>query len=131
MRWLLISLAVVGGVWLLAIIALLISGRHGAARELATFLPHLVGLFRGLLKDPDVPRSTKVWLWFGIAWVVSPIDLIPEFLPVIGPLDDAIVAAIILRRVVNKSGPNAIRRNWSGGESGLDVVLRLSGLGPN
>jgi uncharacterized membrane protein YkvA (DUF1232 family) len=128
MRWLLISLAIAGGVWLLAIVALLVSGRGGAARELATFLPHLVGLFRGLLKDPDVPRSAKVWLWVGIAWVVSPIDLIPEFLPVVGPLDDALVAAIVLRRVVRKSGADAIRRNWGGGEAGLEVLLRLGGV---
>ena len=127
MRTLLLAVGVVVGIWLAVFVALLVSGRSGAARELATFVPHLVGLFRRLLQDPAVPRRAKVWLWVALIWIASPIDLIPEFLPVVGPLDDALVAAIALRRLVRASGPDAIRRHWRGGEGSLDVLLRMSG----
>src|SRR5207253_1910582 len=69
-------------------------GRRTAAREVAALLPNLFGLFKGLVRDPRVPRGSKALLLFGAAWVASPIDLIPEFIPVLGPLDDAVVAAL-------------------------------------
>jgi hypothetical protein len=61
-------------------------------------------LFKGLIGDPRVPRSSKALLLFGAAWIASPIDLIPEFIPLLGPLDDAVVAALILRRLVRTAG---------------------------
>ncbi|MDP9299996.1 MAG: DUF1232 domain-containing protein [Actinomycetota bacterium] len=111
------------GVWILAIVALAVAGRRSAARELATLLPNLVMLFRGLLRDERVPRGSKALLWFAIAWVVSPIDLIPEFIPIAGPLDDAIVAALVLRHVLRTSGPDVVGDHWRGDPATLARIL--------
>lgn len=127
MRAIVISLLIAAALWLLTVISLIVSGRKGSARELVTFVPHLIGLFRRLLGDPEVPRRAKVWLWVGVVWIASPLDLIPEFIPIVGPLDDVLVAAIILRRLVKASGPDLIRRHWSGDEGSLALLLRLSG----
>ena len=127
MRGLLIGLAVAAAVWLVAVALLWVFGRRVAAKELATLLPHLVGLFRGLVRDPRVPRRTKAWLWVGVAWFVSPIDLVPEFIPVLGPLDDAVVAALVLRHVVRKAGREVVAEHWTGDERTLGVLLRVAG----
>jgi uncharacterized membrane protein YkvA (DUF1232 family) len=87
-----------------AVLTLILAGRGVAARELALLLPNLILLFKDLLQDPLVPRGPKIVLWIGIVWLVSPIDLLPEFLPVIGPLDDAVVAALVLRHLVRPAG---------------------------
>jgi uncharacterized membrane protein YkvA (DUF1232 family) len=127
-RTLLIALGIAVGVWVLAILALLVIGRRTAARQLATLLPNLVRLFRALLRDPRVPRRSKVLLGFAIAWFVSPIDLVPEFIPVLGPLDDAVVAALVLRHVLRKAGRDVIEENWSGDPATLGVLLRVAGV---
>lgn len=123
----LIALVIAAGVWTVAIIGLLVIGRRTAARQLATLLPNLVRLFRGLLSDPRVPKGSKVLLGFAIAWFVSPIDLVPEFIPVFGPLDDAVVAALVLRHVLRKAGRDVIAEHWSGDEATLGVLLRVAG----
>jgi uncharacterized membrane protein YkvA (DUF1232 family) len=120
--WLVAVLWLVG-VWILAIVELVIAGRRSAARELATLVPNLVLLFRGLLRDPRVPRGSKALLWFAVVWVVSPIDLIPEFIPIAGPLDDAIVAALVLRHVLRTSGPDVVGEHWRGDPATLDRIL--------
>jgi len=104
MRALMIGLAIAAAVYVLAIGALFLAGRRTAAREVATLLPNLARLFKGLIGDARVPRSSKALLIFGAAWIASPIDLIPEFIPFLGPLDDAVVAALILRRLVRTAG---------------------------
>jgi uncharacterized membrane protein YkvA (DUF1232 family) len=123
---LLIGLGVAAGVWLIAIAALAILGRRSAARELASFLPNLLLLFKGLVRDPRVPRRSKFWVLFAIAWIASPIDLIPEFIPVAGPLDDAIVAALVLRHLLRKGSPEVVREHWRGDPA---VMERLLGAG--
>jgi uncharacterized membrane protein YkvA (DUF1232 family) len=120
-----ISVVVVLGVWFVAVVALVLAGRRTAARELATLLPNLLRLFRGLAADPRVPRGSKVLLIIGVAWIVSPIDLIPEFIPVLGPLDDAVVAALILRHVLRAAGPDVVADHWRGDPATLDRVLGL------
>jgi len=119
----LVALLVVVAVWLLAIGALVLFGRRSAARELATFIPNVVSLFRGLIRDPRVPRGSKVWLGLAVAWVVSPIDLIPEFIPVAGPLDDAIVVAIVLRHVLRRTDRAVVAEYWRGDPATLDRIL--------
>ena len=128
MRTLVIALGITAGAWVVAILGLLVIGRRTAARQLATLLPNLVRLFRGLLRDPRVPRGSKILLGFAIAWFVSPIDLVPEFIPVFGPLDDAVVAALVLRHVLRKAGRDVIAENWSGDEATLGVLLRVAGV---
>jgi uncharacterized membrane protein YkvA (DUF1232 family) len=124
LRTLLITLAGVIGAWLLAILALVAFGRRSAARELAALIPNLVILFRGLMRDPRVPRSTKLWLGFAVVWLASPIDLIPEFIPVAGPLDDAIVAALVLRHVLKRTNRSVVAEHWRGDPATLDLILR-------
>jgi uncharacterized membrane protein YkvA (DUF1232 family) len=121
----LVALAIAVGVWALTIAALLVFGKPGAARELVTLVPNLLRLFRGLMTDARVPRRAKVFLAFGALWLASPIDLLPEFLPVIGPLDDAIVAAVVLRYLVKHTGRGVIEEHWHGQPETLDRVLRL------
>jgi uncharacterized membrane protein YkvA (DUF1232 family) len=110
-----------------AVLWLILAGRKVAAKELALLVPNLVLLFKDLLRDPGVPRGPKVALAIGIVWLVSPIDLLPEFLPVVGPLDDAVVAALVLRYLVRRAGPDVVRRHWRGDPATVDTILRLSG----
>jgi uncharacterized membrane protein YkvA (DUF1232 family) len=124
-RTLVIALVAVAVVYLVAVGALLVAGRRTAARELATLLPNLVKMFRGLIHDPRVPRGSKILLIVGAAWVISPIDLIPEFIPVLGPLDDAVVAALILRHVLRTAGREVVAEHWGGDPATLDRILRL------
>jgi uncharacterized membrane protein YkvA (DUF1232 family) len=123
---LLFALATVVGVWVVLIGALLLVGRGGTARQVATFLPNLILLFRGLWRDPRVPRRSKLLLGFGLVWLASPIDLIPEFVPVVGPLDDAIVAALILRSVARRVGKAVLAEHWRGDPATLDTFFRLA-----
>jgi uncharacterized membrane protein YkvA (DUF1232 family) len=123
-RGLLIGLVSLVVIWLLAILALVVLGRRSAARELATLIPNMLVLFRGLLGDPRVPRSSKWWIWLAIVWFVSPIDLIPEFIPVVGPLDDAIVAALVLRHVLKRTDRQVLSDHWRGDPATLDIVTR-------
>jgi uncharacterized membrane protein YkvA (DUF1232 family) len=127
---LIIALGAAVVLWAAITLMLFVTGRRSSARELATFVPNLLFLFRGLLGDPEVPRRAKIWLGVGVAWIASPVDLIPEFIPVAGPLDDAIVAALVLRVVVRRAGSDVVRRHWRGGEGSLGIVLRLAGAGP-
>lgn len=109
-------------IWLVAILLLWVAGRKSAAREVATLIPNLLILFRGLFSDPRVSRGSKFLLGFAIVWLVSPIDLIPEFIPVAGPLDDAIVAALVLRYVLRHTDRSVLAQYWRGGNSTLDVL---------
>ena len=123
-RGLLVALLVGLTVWLLLIGVLLALGRKEQARALATLIPNLVVLFRGLLGDPRVPRSSKAWLWFALAWILSPVDLIPEFIPVLGPLDDALVAALVLRHVLRSTDRSILLDHWRGDVAIIDSLTR-------
>jgi uncharacterized membrane protein YkvA (DUF1232 family) len=122
-RTLLIGLAVAACVYLLAIAALFLAGRRSAAREVATLLPNLALLFKDLLKDPRVPRGSKALLVMGGLWIASPIDLIPEFIPFLGPLDDAVVAALILRHLLRKAGADVVAEHWRGDPATLRKLV--------
>jgi uncharacterized membrane protein YkvA (DUF1232 family) len=124
-RWL-VALAIVALLYAGAVLWLILAGRKVAAKELALLVPNLVLLFKDLLRDPDVPRGQKVALAIGIVWLVSPIDLLPEFLPVIGPLDDAVVAALVLRYLVKRAGPEVVRRHWRGDPATVETMLLIS-----
>jgi uncharacterized membrane protein YkvA (DUF1232 family) len=127
-RELLIVLAVVLLVWVVALGALLLVGRKIAAKRLLTLVPNLVSLFRGLLSDERVPFASKILLGAGLLWIVSPIDLVPEFIPVLGPLDDAVVGALVLRHVVRRAGPSVVAEHWRGDDATLAVLLRVAGV---
>ena len=127
MRPLLIAAVALVAIWLLAVLVLLWSGRKTAAKELVVLLPNLVRLFRGLIGDPRVPRGSKALLLVGAVWLVSPIDLIPEFLPGIGGIDDAVVAALILRHLVRRAGVEVVREHWKGDPKTIGLILRVAG----
>lgn len=109
---------------------LILTGRRTDARALAGFVPDCVRLSRRLLADPQVPRSTKLLLVALVAYLAMPIDLVPDFIPVAGQLDDAILVALVLRRLLRRAGPELIRRHWPGPERSLAVLLRLAAGGP-
>ena len=118
-------------IWLLLIAALLLFGRRDDARELAAFVPDCVVLFSRLVREPAVPRRTKLLVAALIPYLALPFDLIPDFIPVAGQLDDAVLVALVLRRVVRSTEPEVLRRLWPGPASSLTVVVRLAGSGSN
>jgi uncharacterized membrane protein YkvA (DUF1232 family) len=123
MRGVLIGIGVAIALWAIAVVALVALGRRTQARELVTLVPNLLTLFHGLLRDPRVPRGAKLWLGFAIAWIASPIDLIPEFVPVAGPLDDAIVAALVLRHLVRRTPEDVVSVHWRGSQATLAAIV--------
>ncbi|HEX6456018.1 MAG TPA: DUF1232 domain-containing protein [Solirubrobacterales bacterium] len=122
----LLALAIVVISWALAILALLLAGKPETARNIAAFLPDSLILVRRLLGDPGVPRSRKLALWALLAYLALPFDLVPDFLPVVGQLDDAIVAAAVLRFVLRGAGPARLAELWPGSPEGLAVLSRLA-----
>jgi uncharacterized membrane protein YkvA (DUF1232 family) len=95
----------------------------GVLRELAGFLPNAVRLVRRLRNHPAVPRRAKLAIVFAGLWVLSPIDLIPEFLPVIGPLDDVVVVALALRYAARRVPRSVLRSAWDGDPIVLERLL--------
>src|SRR5206468_4473363 len=95
----------------------------GAVKDLATVLPACATTARRLSRDPRVPRRVKLAVAFAGVWVLSPIDLIPEFLPVIGPLDDIVVVALALRYAARRVPRDAIEEAWPGDRRILDKLL--------
>jgi uncharacterized membrane protein YkvA (DUF1232 family) len=127
-RELLIVVAVVLAVWAVAIAALWFFGRKIAARQLARAIPDLVALTRGLIGDPRVPLGSKLLVGGALVWLLSPIDLVPEFIPVLGPFDDVIVVGLVLRHLVKRAGADVVVEHWRGDPRVLRAALRLAGL---
>ena len=123
----LIVLAVLLVLYALLVVALLVAGRRTDARAVAGFVPDCVVLFKRLIADPTVSRRRKAVLVLLVAYLAMPFDLIPDFIPIAGQLDDAILVGLALRGLVRGAGPDLIRRHWPGPEGSLRVVLRLSG----
>lgn len=96
---------------------------EGTLKELASFLPDCVMAVRRLRKDPRVPRRAKLAVGLAGLWVLSPIDLIPEFLPVIGPLDDVVVVALALRYAARRVPPEVLFDAWPGKRSVMERLL--------
>ena len=107
------------------ILLLVVTGRRSAARELATFIPDCIVLVKRLLGDDRVPRRAKLALALLPAYLALPFDLVPDFVPVAGQLDDAILVALVLAYVVRHVGRDVVAELWPGSERGLRVVLSL------
>ena len=134
MDWPGLLLAVGGGLlalWLL-LLALLWWARPDelGAREALRLLPDVVRLVRRLAADGSLPRGVRIRLWLLLAYLLSPVDLVPDVVPVLGYADDVVVVAWALRSVVRRSGAEALDRHWPGQPAGLAVVRRLAGLTP-
>lgn len=111
LHWLIIAAVVIALSW---VVMILLAKRlpPGLAKDLATVLPACVTTARRLRKDARVPRRVKLAVAIAALWVLSPIDLIPEFLPVIGPLDDIVVVALALRYAARRVPPEALIEAW-------------------
>ena len=112
--------------WLALLLLLwLIRPRGVGARELARVVPDILRLVRDLVTDRSTPRSVRIALVVLLVWLISPIDLVPEFIPVLGPLDDVIVAVVILRFVRRRLGEAELRRRWRGTDEGWILLERI------
>lgn len=101
--------------------------RSVSARELIGIVPPVVRLVRLLIGDRSVPLDVRAVLVGLLLWIISPIDLIPEFIPVLGPLDDVVVAIVAMRYVRRRLGADELRRRWSGTPEGFAAVTRVIG----
>ncbi|GAB3006466.1 DUF1232 domain-containing protein [Saccharothrix stipae] len=118
------------GLWLLLILGLLVIRPRGAALSQAVrLLPDVLRLVARLARDDRVPRSARVRLWLLLAYLALPFDLVPDFIPVLGYADDAIVVGWVLRSVIRASGPEVVAELWPGTPEGLAVLRRLTGFG--
>jgi uncharacterized membrane protein YkvA (DUF1232 family) len=126
-----VVLAIVVGlllVWaLLLVVFWLLRPRDVSVRELLGVIPDVLRLIRSLIRDGSVPPDVRIVLVGLIAWIVSPIDLIPEFIPGLGPLDDVIVAIVAMRYVRRRVGLDALRDRWVGSEDGFALLSRVIG----
>jgi len=118
--------AVLVVVWLTLIVGLMLLGRRALARELAALVPNLGRLFAGLMRDPRVPVRAKLVLGAAALYLAMPIDLVPDFIPIAGSLDDAIVAAFALHYVVGASSPDVVAEHWPGDPATLKRILWLA-----
>jgi uncharacterized membrane protein YkvA (DUF1232 family) len=109
-----------------AVLALVAVGRRTDAVAVARFVPDCVVLFRRLLGDRRISRWRKLLLALVLLYLVIPIDLVPDFIPVAGALDDAIVVVVALRAVLHGAGPVLLREHWPGPSRSLDAVVRLA-----
>src|SRR5687768_6863479 len=96
------------------VLGLVLAGRRNDARALATFIPDCLVMFRALVRDPRLPGRRRLLLAGLIAYLAMPFDLVPDFIPVAGQLDDAIIVALVLRSVLRASGPRLVREHWRG-----------------
>jgi uncharacterized membrane protein YkvA (DUF1232 family) len=115
--------------WLLLVAALLVARPRGASlTEALRLLPDTLRLLKGLALDRGLPRGVRVRLWLLFAYLALPFDVIPDFIPVLGYADDAILTVLVLRSVIRSAGPGAIRRHWPGTQDGLAALARATGL---
>ena len=120
-----VVIAIVVG--LLLVVFWLMRPRDVSVRELLGVIPDVLRLIRSLIRDASVPADVRIVLVGLIAWIVSPIDLIPEFIPGLGPLDDVIVAIVAMRYVRRRVGLDALRDRWVGSEDGFALLARVIG----
>ncbi|MGY1917247.1 DUF1232 domain-containing protein [Blastococcus sp. SYSU DS0973] len=134
MDWLRVLFTVAGGLLLLWLLTLALLWRDRpdglTVRDSLRLLPDLLRLVRRLAADRSLPRAVRVRLWLLLAYLLSPVDLVPDVVPVLGYADDVVVTAWALRSVVRRAGYDPLVRHWPGQAAGLAVVRRLAGLTP-
>jgi uncharacterized membrane protein YkvA (DUF1232 family) len=125
-QWLILGAGIALAAYAAFVVWLLVAGRRRDARALAGFIPDCIVLFRRLLSDERVPRRAKLLVLALIAYLATPIDLVPDLIPVAGQLDDAIMVVFVLRTIVRSGGPELVREQWPGPPASLGVLLRLA-----
>jgi uncharacterized membrane protein YkvA (DUF1232 family) len=115
--------------WLALMVVLLVARpRGGLLREALRLLPDVLRVVRRLAADKTLPRGVRIRLALLLAYLAIPIDPIPDFIPVLGYADDAIIVTAVLRGVVRRAGLDAVRAHWPGTDDGFAAVVRITGL---
>lgn len=135
MTWavhLLVSLLVVlGGAWLVVVVAVLASKQRGHSMgDVLHILFDTLRLIRKLARDPSLPRTVRWRLYVALAYNIQPFNIVPDFIPVVGLVDNLIVVGWALRSALRKAGPETVSRHWDGDPQGLATVYRIAGLTP-
>lgn len=121
--------AAVGAAWLALAVTLAIHRPPGRLLgEALRIAPDMIRLLRRLAADRSLPRAVRIRLWLLLIYLAAPIDIIPDFIPVLGYADDAIIAVAILRSVVRRAGIDAVHARWPGTEDGFEALTRVTGL---
>jgi uncharacterized membrane protein YkvA (DUF1232 family) len=123
---LLIAVGATLGVYSVSLLVLIRAGCRSDAAAVARFIPDCLVLFRRLLADPRVPRIRKAALAATIAYLAMPFDLVPDFIPVAGQLDDALVVALALRGLLRGAGDYVVRDHWPGPQQSLRLICGLA-----
>ena len=114
--------------YLAVVVILVVAGRREHARAVAGFVPDCAVMFGRLARDPATPRRQKLAMIALAAYLASPIDLVPDFLPVAGQLDDALLVVLALRWLARGAGAAAVERHWPGPQGSLAALMRLAGI---
>ena len=115
--------------WLLLVVLLLAVRPEGLVlKEVLRLLPDTLRLLKRLAIDSTLPNAVRVQLFLLFGYLALPFDIIPDFIPVLGHVDDAIVVLVVLRSIVKRAGPEAMRRHWVGTEDGLATLFKAAGL---
>jgi uncharacterized membrane protein YkvA (DUF1232 family) len=126
-RWLLFLALAAVIVYGLFVAGLVVAGRRTDARALAGFIPDCIVLFQRLLGDPRMPRRYRAVVVALLGYLALPFDVVPDFIPVAGQLDDAVVVALALRAILRGAGFEMIEEHWPGPRSSLSLIFRLAG----
>ncbi|MEX1007358.1 MAG: YkvA family protein [Acidimicrobiia bacterium] len=117
--------------WLVLAVFLVVARPRGTTvTDAARILPDVIRLLRRLAADKSLARGVRVRLWVLLGYLAFPIDLVPDFLPVIGYADDVIITLVVVRSVVRRAGPSALDRHWPGTDAGLASLLKLARIDP-
>lgn len=127
--WLAVAVGATLALYVACVVALVLAGRRMDARAAARFIPDLTILLRRLLADPRLPRRHKLLVGALIPYLAMPFDLVPDFVPVAGQLDDVIIVALVLR-VLLRRRPELLAEHWPGPAESLRILHRLAGVAP-
>src|ERR687888_1938273 len=125
--WLLVAFGATLALYAAFVGWLVVLGRREDARAFATFIPDCIVLVSRLAREPRVPRRRKLVLAGLVGYLALPFDLVPDFIPVAGQLDDALIVGLALRWFLRSGGEQLVREHWPGPEQSLRVVLRVTG----
>ena len=131
--WWRIALGVLAGavwLWVLLVVALIRAQRGqpnpSTLADVLRLVPDVVRMLRRVAADRSVPRGVRWRVWFVLLYLISPIDLVPDFIPLIGYADDAVVLIVVLRSLIRRAGPQVLERHWPGTPEGLAALVRLA-----
>jgi uncharacterized membrane protein YkvA (DUF1232 family) len=130
MGWVLLTAVALLVAYAALLAALYLGARHWDVRMIARAVPHCVVLFKRLLTDRRVPTRWKVASGFALVYIAVPFDLVPDFIPVAGQLDDAILVALVLRGLLRSAGPRLVREHWPGPPALVGPLERFAAAAP-